>query len=406
MNQSHIVNHVLDGYLILDFTRYVAGPTCTLMMAEMGAEVIKLEPYPNGDGTRTYPFLRNGRSGYFVQHNRGKQSVCVNLKTPEGIALVRELISKVDVVVENYAPGVMAKMGLSYDAINSINPRIVMCSISAFGQTGPLSSRPGYDMIGQAYAGITSMCGEPGDAPYFPMAAIGDVSTGVHAMAAVVCALLYRERTGKGQYLDISLLDSYFHCNDSNVEVQSLCGSQVKVTRSGRQAYDAPDGIFRGKQRYFFIIASDAQWPALCEAMGRPELARDPRFVDMNSRYEHLDALTAVVEEWFAEVGDDIAMERLEHWRVPFAPVLSVEEAMNHPHLRARGTVRKVRDRILGELDLPGFALRFSDFKVPLELHAPFLGEHNEPVLARLLEMSPEQVKNLEERGVLNRGST
>jgi crotonobetainyl-CoA:carnitine CoA-transferase CaiB-like acyl-CoA transferase len=203
--------HILDGYKVLDFTRYVAGPTCTLMMAEMGAEVIKVEFAPTGDPTRAVPIVKDGRSAYFVQHNRGKQSLCIDLKASAGIAIIKELLPKIDVLVENFAPGVMTRLGLGYDVVNAINPRVVMCSISGFGQTGPLSHQTGYDGCGQAISGFTSMCGEPGEAPYAPMVAFGDVSTGAHAMGAIGYALLHRERTGKGQLLDISLLDTYFH---------------------------------------------------------------------------------------------------------------------------------------------------------------------------------------------------
>jgi crotonobetainyl-CoA:carnitine CoA-transferase CaiB-like acyl-CoA transferase len=397
--------HVLDGYKVLDFTQFVAGPTCTLMMAEMGAEVIKVEFAPKGDPTRAMPIMREGRSGYFVQHNRGKQSVCLDLKNPVAVELIKELIRRVDVLVQNYAPGVIARMGFGYEVVSAINPRIVMCSISGFGQTGPLAHLTGYDGCGQAFAGFTSMCGEPDEAPHMPMVAFGDVSTGAHAMGAVACALLYRERTGKGQHLDISLLDTYFHYHEAAVQMTSLSGGEIRPTRSGRHAYYlAPAGIFKSREGYMIIAAVEHQWTALCNAMGRPELARDPRFENNAARVAHLNELVGVIERWLASVSDKEAMAALDHHRVPFAPVLSVQEAMNHPHLRERGTVRRVRDRVLGEFDLPGFALRFSEFKTPLTLDAPFLGEHNEQVLMRHLGYTPARIRELELGGVLCSG--
>jgi crotonobetainyl-CoA:carnitine CoA-transferase CaiB-like acyl-CoA transferase len=398
--------HVLDGYKVLDFTQFVAGPTCTLMMAEMGAEVIKVEFAPKGDPTRAFPIMRDGRSGYFVQHNRGKQSLCIDLKKPEAIALIRELIRKVDVLVQNYAPGVIARMGLDYDMVSAINPRIVMCSISGFGQTGPLAHMTGYDGCGQAFSGFTSMCGEPEQAPYIPMAALGDVSTGAHAMGAVACALLHRERSGKGQHLDISLLDTYFHYHEAAVQMASLSGGEVQPTRSGRHAYyAAPAGIFKSRDGHMIIAAVDHQWTALCNAMGRPELAHDPRFENNAARVDHLKEMVAEIESWLASVSEKEAMEALDRHRVPFAPILSVRDAMDHPHLRERGTVRKVHDRVLGEFDLPGFALRFSEFKNPLTLDAPFLGEHNQQVLTRYLGCTAERIRNFESSGVLCSGS-
>ena len=195
---------MLDGYKVIDFTQAVAGPTATLMLAEMGAEVIKVELMPNGDLTRAIPLIKQGRSGYFVQHNRGKKSICVDVKNPEGLALIKGLIPQMDVLMENFAPGVIGRLGLDYATVKALNPRIVMCSLSAFGQTGPLANEPGFDTLGSAYAGIASMGGEAEGSPYVPQAAIGNVSTGAHAALAICAALLYRGRTGRGQFLDVS----------------------------------------------------------------------------------------------------------------------------------------------------------------------------------------------------------
>ncbi len=230
MNQP---KHVLDGYKVLDFSQIVAGPTCTLMMAEMGAEVIKVELAPAGDGARLGPVLIEGRSGYFVQHNRGKKDLCLDAKTPEGLTILKGLVKKVDVLVENYAPGVIGRLGLGYEVVSQLNPRLVMCSISAFGQQGPLAQEPGFDWVGAAYSGITSMGGEQDGPPIFPMVAMGDVSTGAHAMGAICAALLYRERTGRGQLLDLSLLDTYAHYHEASFQIYSLSKGAITPTRSG-----------------------------------------------------------------------------------------------------------------------------------------------------------------------------
>ena len=365
MNQP---KHVLEGYKVLDFSQIVAGPTCTLMMAEMGAEVIKVELAPAGDGARLGPVVRDGRSGYFVQHNRGKKDVCLDAKTPEGLAILKGLVKKVDVLVENYAPGVIGRLGLGYDVVSALNPRLVMCSISAFGQTGPLAHEPGFDWVGAAYSGITSMGGEKGGSPIFPMVAMGDVSTGAHAMGAVCAALLYRERTGRGQHLDLSLLDTYAHYHEASFQMYSLSKGAINPTRSGAHSwYASPAGVFKGRERYFILIAPlEQHWSKLCEAMGRPEMARDPRFTDNETRMKHLDALVDTIEGWIrSQPSDDAALETLKAHHVPVAPILSVPEALQHPHLRQRGTVRTVHDRLLGDLEVPGFALRFSDFPSP-----------------------------------------
>jgi crotonobetainyl-CoA:carnitine CoA-transferase CaiB-like acyl-CoA transferase len=399
---------VLEGYKVLDFTQYVAGPTVTLMMAEMGAEVIKVELAPGGDKTRVAPMQVNGRSGYYVQHNRGKKSLCIDPKSPDGLAILKALVAKVDVLVENFAPGVIGRMGLGWETVKAINPRTIMCSVSAFGQTGPLASQPGFDTLGAAYAGITSMGGEANGPPYVPMAAIGDVSTGAHAMGAIACALLYRERSGRGQYLDLSLLDTYFHYHEASVQIHSLSKGEYKPTRSGLHSfYLAPVGVFKAKTGHIVIMCPmDHIFAFLCRAMGRPELAQDPRFIDNESRVKNYGALVEIIENWIAALPSDAAaLAVMQEHRVPCAPVLSVEEAINHPHLRERGTVRKVHDRILGDLDLPGFALRFSEFPTPLDLEAPFLGEHNAELLGHYLGYTKEQVADLEGRGVIRQES-
>ena len=190
------MDHALNDLKVLDLSRALAGPSCTRMLAEMGADVIKVEPAPGGEMSRRLSVQPSGRSLYYVQQNLGKKSVCVNLRDPRGLALVTELIPTVDVVVENFKPGVMADMGLGYDRLRELKKDIILCSISALGQKGPLASKPGYDYIAQAYSGVTSMIGDPNDAPYIPLVGLGDVSTGVHAALAIVSALRYRDRTG------------------------------------------------------------------------------------------------------------------------------------------------------------------------------------------------------------------
>jgi crotonobetainyl-CoA:carnitine CoA-transferase CaiB-like acyl-CoA transferase len=398
--------HMLDGYKVLDFTQAVAGPTATLMLAEMGAEVIKVELAPKGDPTRAIPLVKNGRSGYFVQHNRGKKDICVDVKNPEGLALIKGLIPQMDVLMENFAPGVIGRLGLDYQTVKALNPRIVMCSLSAFGQTGPLANEPGFDTLGAAYAGVTSMGGEPDGPPYVPQAAIGDVSTGAHAALAICAALLYRGRTGRGQYLDVSLLDTYFHYHEISVQMYSLSGGEIKPFRAGQHSfYLAPVGIFRGKEKYIVIMcALEHQWLTLCEVMGQPDLPKDPRFATHPDRIRNLPALIEIIEGWIRSMpSDEAAMDAMRARRVPMAPVLTVAEAVKHPHLRQRGTVRKVHDRILGDFELPGFALRFSDFPRPLDLEAPFLGEHNEEIFTRYLGYDAGQVKELERRGIVRK---
>ena len=399
------LKHILDGYTVLDFTQVLAGPTVTRLMAEMGAEIIKVELAPNGEISRSLPYLRNGRSAYFIQQNRGKKSLCIDAKHAKGLAILKQLVKQVDVVLENFAPGVIGRLGLDYETVKALNPRVIMCSISAFGQTGPLSHLPGYDYIAQAYSGITSMIGEKDGQPYFPLPGIGDVSTGVHATAAINGALLYRERTGQGQYVDIALLDAYFHCHELNVQMYSASGGDIKPTRSGTQHYAiCPSGLYKGRETYLFILALPHQWSSVCKAIGRPDLVDDPRFVDNEARVQNTEAVVRILEDWIVSLpSDEAALRALEETRVPVAPVLSVEQAVNHPHMRQRQTVRTVTDRAFGEFQIPGMPLRFSAFPDSLPLEAPFLGEHNDEILTHYLAYSAEHVRALEKEGVLKR---
>jgi crotonobetainyl-CoA:carnitine CoA-transferase CaiB-like acyl-CoA transferase len=398
--------HVLDGYKVLDFTQFIAGPTVTRMLAQMGAEVIKIEIAPDGDRTRSLPLIRDNRSGYFVQQNLGKLSLCLDVRHPAGLEILKQLVPKVDVIVENFAPGVIGRLGFDYPAARSLNPRVVMCSVSTFGQEGPLAHLPGYDFIAQAYSGITYMIGEQDGPPYFPGAALGDVSTGVHAALAVVAALLHRERTGKGQFLDIALLDAYFHCHHTTIQMYSLSGGAIKPRRSGHHlSYSAPCGIFKGHEKYLVIIAGvDHQFRQLCDAMGRPELAADARFKSSSDRLQNLADLITIIEQWIATMqNDEAVLQRLAQYRVPAAPIISPDEALNLKHLRERGTVTTVDDPILGSFDLPGFPLHFSGFPEPAGGGAPTLGQHNREILTGYLNYATERISELERAGVLRR---
>jgi crotonobetainyl-CoA:carnitine CoA-transferase CaiB-like acyl-CoA transferase len=342
-----------------------------------------------------------------VQQNRGKRSLCLDLKHPAAAAIIRELIPRFDVVVENYAPGVIGRLGFGYEAVKALNPAIIMCSISTFGQAGPLANRPGYDFIGCAYSGVLSMIGERDGAPSLPAVGLGDITTGVHALSAITAALLHRERTGEGQFVETSLLDCYFSYHDLPVHAASLSGGSISPRRNGAHHYAmAPLGVFNGKRHPILIMAGvEHQFGYLCRAMGRPELITDARFCSNTARMANLEELKRLIQDWFDAMPNDDAVYRLfEEHRVPYAQVLSTEEAMAHPHLREREIVRKVNDRQLGEFDVPGFPMRFSGYARHPEMEAPLLGEHNEAVLREHLGYSADRIAALEREGVLHRG--
>jgi CoA:oxalate CoA-transferase len=406
---------MLTGYRVLDITQFVAGPTCTRILAEAGADVIKVELAPHGDRSRIQgikPREPPGESGgssqstYFFQHNHSKRSLALQWKHPRTTEILKALVAKADVLVENFSPGVMARAGLAYADLIAINPRLVMCSISVAGQSGPLSAQPGYDYIAAAYAGITDQIGEADGAPAQFTIAIGDVSTGVAAAMAIGFALLHRERTGEGQYIDAAILDTYFHMHEVNVPRVALRGDKFTPRRTGSQHPDGgPTGLFRCRDgRYINITALAHQWGQLTTAMGMPELVDDPRFKDARTRRDNNGLIKVLVEGWLTGFDTrEAALAVLERHRVPCAPVLTLNEAVAHEHLRARGTVRQVEDPQLGAFAIPGLPVKFSRWAERDCLRADLLGAHNEEVLRELAGLSDAEIASLYADGVLVR---
>jgi len=407
-----MVMPMLTGYRVLDLSQFVAGPTCTRILAEAGADVIKLELAPFGDRTRagglrpTRPeFKGSSQSTYYFQHNHSKRSLALDFKHPEGRELIRQLVAQSDVLVENFSPGVMDKAGLGYDALKAINPRLVMCSISLAGQEGPLSRKPGYDYIAQAYAGVTDLVGEPDGEPALITMAVGDAATGMAAAMAVGFALLHRERTGEGQHIEASLLDTYFNMHERNLPRISLRGD-FTPQRTGSQHPDGgPTGVFRCADGKFVTLATlPHQWKQLVQALEMPQLLDDARFATGSLRRANNGALKDVVEEWLLRFPTrEAAIAHLEAHRIPVAPVLTLNEAMAHPHMRERGTVRRTAHPMLGEFDIPGMPVRFSAWQSGHVLRADLLGEHNEGILREVLRLDDDDIRGLYLSGVLVR---
>ncbi|MCZ6666619.1 MAG: CoA transferase [Gammaproteobacteria bacterium] len=397
---------ILKGIRVLDFTQYLAGPTVTRLMAEMGADIIKIERAPLGDPARLLPAIKDGRSGYFVQQNLGKRSLCIDLNHGDADALIHELVEKVDVVVENFGPGVMQRRGWDFDALLKINAKLIMASVSAFGRTGPLAHKTGFDWIAQAFAGIMHMTG-PADGPPHPVGVgMADISTGVHAFASIGYALFHRERTGEGQYMDISMIDSLFHLHEINLQVHQLTDGEFVPKRMGRHhTLLCPCGVFKAHQGYVAILVTQGQWAGMCKALGQPELENDPRFDSLESRAANQNELIPLVEAWLQTFPNDQgALDVLEENRVPSAPVLSPLDALGHEYFEGRGTIRTVTDPILGEMKLPGFPLRFSSQQDYSAGVAPLLGQHNEAVLEEVLGWDQAKVAAQVEAGLLASG--
>src|SRR6202171_61195 len=395
---------MLSGYRVLDITQFVAGPTCSRLLAEAGADVIKVELAPTGDRSRFQglkprsPQHRDtSQSTYFFQQNHSKRSLALDFKHPKARELLRKLAAKSDVLVENFTPGVMDRAGLGYGELKKINPRLIMCSISFAGQSGPLSDKPGYDYIAQALAGITGVIGEAEGKPAQVPVAVGDASTGIAAAMAVGFALLHRERTGEGQFIEATLLDTYFHMHEANVPKVAIRGDSFVPQREGSlHPNGGPVGVFDcGRGEFLVICALAHQWPQMVMALGMPELEKDPRFASARARSDNNKLVADILEKWLQSFPSrDAAIAALEKQRIPCAPVLTLNDAMAQPHLVERGTVRQVHDAQIGAFAIPGNPVRFSAWSDQTELKADLLGEHNEQILGEL-GLSGEEIAEL-----------
>lgn len=398
------VEGIFDGLRVLDFTQVLAGPTATRLMVEMGAEVIKVEMTPAGDMGRSLPEVRGDRSGYHVQQNRGKRSICVDLKDPRGKELVLDLVPQVDVMIQNFALGVIERLGFGYDVVSAINPRLIVCNMSAFGRTGPLKDRPGYDPIAQAYGGVLHMLGYEDRAPILAGISPGDVLTGVHSFGGVAAALYHRERTGRGQEVNISLLDAYVTTHEVNWQYWSLSERAEPMRAGNVHPIVGGVGVFSVGESGYLVLApvNDAQWRSTCEVMERPDLAADTRFVTGAGRCEHREALNAEISDWLAAEKDrDEVVARLEARRVPTAPVLTLAESAKHPHLVESGAIRWVDDEVLGQVLVPGMPIKFSEFPDLLPLTAQSLGSDNEYIAREIAGRSSAEYDDLVHAGVL-----
>jgi crotonobetainyl-CoA:carnitine CoA-transferase CaiB-like acyl-CoA transferase len=395
---------MLEGYRVLDLSQYLAGAGVTRMLAELGPDIVKVEIAPGGDPGRLLPFVKDGRSSFFVQMNRGKRSLCVDWDRPEGLQLIKDLVAHCDVVVENFGHGVLEKRGLDYASLVELNPSVILVSVSAFGRTGPWADRPGFDGIAQAFSGMMHMTGDPERPPSAVGFAIADSSAAVHGFAALGYALLHRERTGQGQHIDIAMADVMFHLSEV-IAQYDLSGGTYRPTRMGQHhPLVCPVGIYRLPQGWCILMCLDRQWPYLVAAMGRPDLGTDPRFNPAGERARNQAELVPQIQDWLLSFPDnDSVLEVCRVHRIPIAPCLDPVDAIDHPHYVAREMVRRVPDPVVGDVLIPGYPFKFSAQPDLPELVAPLLGEHNAEVLQELLGLDPADTAALEEGGVLHR---
>ncbi len=399
----------LENIRVLDLSRAMAGPFCGMMLGDLGAEVIKVELPGSGDESRSWgpPFVGKpygsypGESAYFISVNRNKLGITVNLKSAEGQDIIRRLAAVSDVVIENYRTGVLEKMGLGFEDLRALNPRLVYCSISGYGRTGPFADRPGYDAILQAEGGIMSISGPVEGPPSRVGVSIIDISTGMFSATAILAALRARDITGEGQLVDMSLLDSNVALL-ANIASNYLIGGKAPRRFGNAHPNLIPYEAFQARDRWFVLgVANDRQWGSMCQVIGHPELKDDPRFLANSDRLANREALTKIISEAFITRDADEWIPELEKAGIPCGSINTIPEVFNSPQAQARNLALTVEHSTAGPIKVPGFPYKLSQTPAEVHLPPPTLGEHNEKVLTELLGYSIEDVSRLREQGAI-----
>jgi formyl-CoA transferase len=395
----------LSGVKVLDLTQFEAGTSCTEMLAWLGADVIKLEPPKMGEQGRWMLTEKPGvDSHYFMLLNTNKRSITLNLKAEQGKRIFIELVKKVDILSENYSLGTLESLGLGYDRLREINPRLIYLTIKGFGTHGPYSKYKSFDMIAQATGGAMALTGFPGSPPLKPGPTIGDTGTGLHAACGVLAAYIQRERTGKGQKVEVAMQEAVL--NFVRVPMMdTYITNQPTPRRGNRLGSGAVGDIFKcapgGDNDYVFILcASPEMWESLCKTIGHPEIPDDPRFKDRKERQIHMEELTALIEEWTSKHSKHEAMKILGEAGVPCGAVLDSVELLNDPHMRQRGMIVTVDHPARGKFTMPGCPVRLEDSPVEVR-SAPLLGQHNEEVYRDMLGFGGVELDRLKQEGII-----
>ena len=392
----------LEGVRVIDLTRILAGPYCTMMLGDMGAEVIKIEHPQGGDDTRGWgpPFL-NGVSTYFISINRNKKSLTLNLKDERGKDLLRDLIRKGDVVVENFRPGTLDKLGFSWEEIHRINPAVIFASLSGFGQTGPRKNEPGFDVVIQGEGGIMSITGEPDGPPSKFGASIGDITAGMLAAQGVLLSLYHREKTGVGQMVDVGMLDGQvalltYHANNY------FGTGKLPPRRGNKHPSITPYETYKCKDGYFNLgVGNDSLWRRFCDAMGLVHIKEDPKFAINKDRVDNRLELQEILDPFFAEKTVGETIETLRGAGIPCGPINNLEQVLNEPQILAREMVVDIDVPIAGPTKVTGVPIKLSETPGAVRTPPPTLGQHTEEVLESVLGMDEAQRNVLRDEGVV-----
>ena len=374
----------LTGIKVLDLSRVLAGPYCTMVLGDLGADVIKVEP-PEGDETRGWgPPFAEGESAYYLCVNRNKRGIVINLKTDEGKKVLRDLALQSDVLVENFRPGTLNKFGLDYETLHELNPKLIYCSITGFGQTGSMKDKPGYDFMIQALGGLMSITGEPEGEPMKTGVAVVDLFAGQNAIIAILAALQARTLTGRGQQLDISLFDSQLGWL-ANVASNYLISGKLPKRHGNAHANIVPYQSFQASDGWFAIaVGNDKQFARLCEMLGKPEIAMDEKFSTNSGRVQNRTEIIPLLASIFKAASVSEWLAKLDEAEIPCGPIQNFEQVFSMPTVKEREMLVKMEHPTIGEVPLVGSPLKMSDTPVEYRLHPPLMGEHTEDVLREL----------------------
>jgi formyl-CoA transferase len=392
----------LSGIRVLDLSRILAGPYCTMILGDLGAEVIKVERPDGGDDTRTWgPPFTGGESAYYLCCNRNKKSITVDLKNPRGVELVKEFAKVSDVLVENFTPGLMKRFGLDYETLQDLNPRLIHCSITAYGQDGPYRDRPGYDMVLSAVGGLMWITGPEGGEPCKVGVAITDVLTGIYASGAITASLFWRERSGRGQYIDCSLLDAQVSALANIASNYLTVGKEAQRWGTAHESI-IPYQVFPTKDRPIAIaVANQKLWVSFCKLVGKEGWIDDPRFESNPKRVEDREVFLPLVAEVMAQKTCDEWVQLFVEASIPCGPVNNMQSLFADPQVLHRGMVAEVPHPTIGTLRLAGIPLKYSETPGAIRLPPPLLGEHTDEILTEVLGYSPGMVEELKHQGAV-----
>jgi CoA:oxalate CoA-transferase len=395
------VKKALEKIRVLDFTRVLAGPFCTMLLADMGAEVIKVEHPKGGDDSRAFGPFVEGESAYFMSINRNKKSMTLNLKSPRAVELVKKMIPSFDVVVENFRPGVMDKLGIGYEELKKINPRLIYASSSGFGYTGPYSQLPAYDLIVQGMGGVMSITGDSEDKPQKSGSSIGDIFAGVFCAVGILGALEARHETGKGQMVDVAMLDCQVSILENAISRYLTTGADPKPI-GNRHSSITPFATFKTTDGFINIaVGNDSLWEKFCDQIGEKGLVGDERFESNALRTANWDELEPLLAGAMKKDSTASWIERLRRVGVPCGPINKVSQVLQDPQVAAREMILEVDHSKAGRQKIPGCPIKLSETPCAVETAAPLLGAQTEDILAEFLSLSAEEMQSLRKEGVL-----